>query len=278
MIELFEKSRFDKFTKGAILMNEKRLRTLHRAYGIGLSILMCVLGIYFIASCIDIYLSGNSPFTRERVADHLIELLPIIILAIVGIIGGAVLSLFPTKEGKLKGEINHRVTLSRLYPRVDWVNCPEDILLSVEKERSLRKRLSIICACICGACLITSLIYFFNVNNFPGEDITSEVAYSMLFLLPCTALALGSMLACSIFCNISLARQVQITKKALEVSKNKEKAPSVAFKENSKRLMITRIVIVSIAVIFIITGACLGGAQSVLSKAINICTECIGMG
>jgi hypothetical protein len=259
-------------------MNDKRLRTLHLAYGIGLSIIMCVLGIYFVASSIDIYLSGNSPFTRERVGEHLVELLPIIIVAIIAIIGGAVLSIFPTKEEKLKGKINHRVTLSRLYPRVNWIKCPEDIVLSISKEKSKRKIFSISCACICGACLTVSLIYFLNVNNFPGEDITSEVAYSMLFLLPCTVIALCSMLACSILCNQSLAKQVDFTKKALAVSKNDNKAPDVVYKDNSKKIMITRIVIVAVAVILIIIGASMGGAESVLKKAINICTECIGMG
>ena len=278
MVELFEKSRFDKFMKGAVLMSEKRLRTVRHIYGIGLSIVMCVLGIYFIASCIDIYLSGNSPFTRESVGVHLMELLPIIIVAIVGIIGGAVLSFFTTDEEKIKGKIDHRVTLSRLYSRVDWISCPEETLLSIEREKSLRKKISIACACVCGICLVVSLIYFFNIKNFPGADITSEVAHSMLFLLPCSVVALGSMLACSILCNQSLARQADLTKKALTVSKNKEKTPEIVYKDNSKKLKITQIVILSLAVALIIVGACLGGAESVLKKAINICTECIGMG
>ena len=45
-----------------------------------------------------------------------------------------------------------------------------------------------------------------------------------------------------------------------------------------KAQSIARIVIVSLAVLFIVLGVMNGGARDVLVKAINICTECIGLG
>lgn len=49
-------------------------------------------------------------------------------------------------------------------------------------------------------------------------------------------------------------------------------------KTNKILLLVTRIAVGVIAITFIIVGACNGGANDVLIKAINICTECIGLG
>ena len=259
-------------------MNEKKMKLLHRAYGIALSVVLCTLGIYFIASCIDIYLSGSNPFTRERVGDHLKELMPVIIVAVLGIIGGAVLSCFSKEDSKLKGKIDYKATIAKLSAKIDWVTCSDDFVLAVRKERIFRKRIKIACATVCALCLAVSLIYFLNTSNFPGTDITSEVAYSMVFLIPCAVIAMGSLLTYYIFSESSLKKEADEVKKALTVSKFEGKMPKAVLKSSSKKIMISRIVIISIAVLFIIIGACTGGAGSVLYKAINICTECVGMG
>jgi hypothetical protein len=47
---------------------------------------------------------------------------------------------------------------------------------------------------------------------------------------------------------------------------------------NEKALNIFRVVFLIAAVAFIIAGVFNGGASAVLSKAINICTECVGLG
>lgn len=51
-----------------------------------------------------------------------------------------------------------------------------------------------------------------------------------------------------------------------------------ALKENVKRKNTTRLVLLAAAVVLIIFGIFNGGMRDVLVKAINICTECIGLG
>ena len=65
-----------------------------------------------------------------------------------------------------------------------------------------------------------------------------------------------------------------------EIIKNNGKKPiSFNVNKNEKKIInIARISILVIAVIFIITGIYNGGAEDVFNKAINICTECIGLG
>ena len=48
--------------------------------------------------------------------------------------------------------------------------------------------------------------------------------------------------------------------------------------KNAKTLNIIRGVLVGVALILIVVGIFDGGAADVLQKAINICTECIGLG
>lgn len=49
-------------------------------------------------------------------------------------------------------------------------------------------------------------------------------------------------------------------------------------KMNSTTLLIIKITIICIALCSIILGAIFGGFSDVLTKAVNICTECIGLG
>ena len=54
--------------------------------------------------------------------------------------------------------------------------------------------------------------------------------------------------------------------------------PNIPHKVNKILLLTTRIVVGVIAVTFVLVGIFNGGANDVLIKAINICTECIGLG
>lgn len=47
---------------------------------------------------------------------------------------------------------------------------------------------------------------------------------------------------------------------------------------NSKRTNIVRVALFAVAVLFVVLGVTNGGMSDVLIKAINICTECIGLG
>ena len=48
--------------------------------------------------------------------------------------------------------------------------------------------------------------------------------------------------------------------------------------QNAKAVRIARLAILCLGVLFIVLGVMNGGSRDVLIKAINICTECIGLG
>ena len=47
---------------------------------------------------------------------------------------------------------------------------------------------------------------------------------------------------------------------------------------NEKKIAIARLAVLCLGILFIILGVMNGGSRDVLIKAINICTECIGLG
>lgn len=70
---------------------------------------------------------------------------------------------------------------------------------------------------------------------------------------------------------IDLMRQIsaQFPKKAEKVE------PKVCCK---KPVSLARVAILVIAVLLVVLGACNEGTADILTKAVNICTECVGLG
>ena len=66
---------------------------------------------------------------------------------------------------------------------------------------------------------------------------------------------------------------IKIYKSERETVRNK-----AAETANEKRIRITRSVMLAVAVVFVIAGILNGSLIDMLIKAINICTECIGLG
>ncbi len=301
-------------------MSQEKLRKLHLIYGIVLSCIIIVTGICFIVSCVQIYNSGMRPFTRESIYTHFISIVVPVILCIVGIIGGMVLSLFPLEKQKIKGIIDTGVILRKFN---SCAGCYGVAGNKARKERKIRKNSLCFCITVNVICILISLIYSLNKNNFPAKDINGEMVDAMLFILPCIIVGLGAIYATVLIYNASYARELQITKEAMVKSKNSKhfKATSARLTtanaiqtkkkiflmcgepvindrveiknapkkriqggqiaqnpRSEKSLLGIRLTLLVLAVTFIIIGIFNGGMADVLYKAINICTECIGLG
>ena len=116
-----------------------------------------------------------------------------------------------------------------------------------------------------GICLICGCIYiYFSGAGYSHEIVVSTFAKICAPVFVSVVLIIGSF-----FVNDK-------TKPKFYKQKNfKQDTPS---KLNNKTLLIIKSVIIVIAVGAIIFGALIGGYADVLTKAINICTECIGLG
>ncbi len=261
-------------------MSQEKLRKVHLIYGIVLSCIVVLTGICFIAACLHIYNSGMRPFTRESISEHFMSILAPVILCIVGVIGGMVISFFPLEKPKLKGFIDTGAILNKMSSKIDISKCDEDTRAKIQKERKLRLYTNIFCIDAIVVCTVISLIYALNKNNFPAISINSEMVDAMLFIIPCVIVGLGAIYATVLIRNASYVRELALVKKALTTAKasNSGQRSVVSGQKNEKILLGARLSLLVIAVTFIIVGIFNGGMADVLQKAINICTECIGLG
>ncbi len=263
-------------------MSQEKLRKVHLIYGIVLSSIIVLVGICFIISCIDIYRSGDRPFTRESISTHFANIVIPVVICLVGIIGGMVLSFFPLEKPKLKGIIDTGDIAKKLGAKIDISKCDDETQAKIKKERKIRLFTNVLCIDAIVVSLVISLIYGLNKNNFPASNINGEMVDAMLFILPCAIVGLGAIYATILICNSSYARELNLIKKSLSVAKKEISAQQPTANtqrlEGEKILLGARLTILVVAITFIIIGIFNGGMADVLQKAINICTECIGLG
>lgn len=261
-------------------MSQEKLRKLHLIYGIMLSTLIIVTGICFIVSCVDIYRSGNRPFTYESINEHFMAIIVPVILCIVGIVGGMIISFFPLEKPKIKGIIDTGITLKKMSAKIDISKCDEETQKQITKERKLRLFSNIFCIDAIIVSLIVSLIYTLNKNNFPAADINGEMINAMLFVIPCTIVSLASIFATILIGNASYVRELNLVKASFKIAKKDDiSSQQIADSDQHEKMLFgVRLTIFVLAVAFIVIGIFNGGMADVLQKAINICTECIGLG
>ena len=261
-------------------MSQEKLRKIYLIYGIVLSAIIVVTGICFIVSCVDIYKSGMRPFTYESINSHFMAIIVPVILCAVGILGSAVLSFFPLEKPKLKGIIDTGAILNKMSAKIDLEKCDEDTRAKITKERKLRRFANIFCIDALIVCTVISLIYALNKNNFPANDINGEMVNAMLFILPCVIVGLGAIYATVLIGNASYVRELSVVKQALQQSRQQAagSGQQKTSSQNEKMLFGVRLTVFVLAVTFIVIGIFNGGMADVLQKAINICTECIGLG
>lgn len=279
-------------------MSKEKLRKLHLIYGIALSVIIIITGICFIVSCIDIYRSGARPFTYESINSHFMAIVVPVVLCIVGIIGGMVISFFPLEKPKIKGIIDTGTTLKKMSAKIDISKCDAEAQSKITKERKIRLYSNAFCIDAIVVSLVISLIYMLNKNNFPANDINGEMVSAMLFVIPCAIVSISSIFANVLVCGASYVRELDIIKASFKTAKKDDISGQQANKpttaaggpppltvkggyvsgQNEKILLGARLTLAVIAVVFIVVGIFNGGMADVLQKAINICTECIGLG
>lgn len=104
------------------------------------------------------------------------------------------------------------------------------------------------------------------------DDVANRLSRFVLPLAVYGALVLLSVIMHMLYGQGRMAKQDAVSKKAFNVGSVKDHA------NQSAGLPAIRIILFGVAVLFIVLGVMNGGWYDVLVKAINICTECIGLG
>ena len=266
-------------------------------YSIVLSLMLVVAGALLMIACVNIYKIGNRPFTPENISNAFSKIaIPLWITVALAVIGVIAAPFLPAEKNKVKAIKDKKITLAHLQTKLDVNACSENTLTLIKKEQKTHTVLKIAAIAIVCAAAIPALVYSFNFNNFDA-DYNASVIAACLWILPCTFVAMGVSTAFLYLENACIERQIGYVKSAFvesqkasltveskKVSSNieSEDASPALNKTNrrnhSKLLWGIRIALIIAAIALIIAGILNGGMADVLSKAINICTECIGLG
>ena len=257
-------------------MNELTTKRIHRIYSILLSIVIIIAGICLIVSCINIYNSGKQPFSRESVANAFSNIaIPIYLCIFMTILGFILDAVIPSKASKMKNIISKDMQLESLQNKKDLSQCNVDVVTSITIERRKRRLHSTARMVVIFISSVMFLIYATNSDNFHQTDINGSMKKAMLVLAPCLIVSFIYSLFTVIINEKSMALEIELLKKvpAKEVSQSDDVCSSC-----DKKLAVIRIAFLLIGIGILIYGFASGGTRDVMTKAVNICTECIGLG
>lgn len=232
-----------------------------------------VAGICLIAGCLSIYSFGEGAYTRQIVIETFSKIsIPVYLCIALTIIGFIWDFIAPVYENETEFK-PYDFILKRITSKRDLNACDEQTLNSIYKERKSRKIHTIIrtiIICISGAVFLG---YALNGNNY-DTDINASVIKAMWVLIPCLIIPFAYSVFTAYHNEKSLKKEIELVKKA--PSKPKSKKNEV--KSDDKIVIIVRFALLFVGVGILLYGYFSGGTADVLTKAINICTECIGLG
>lgn len=267
-------------------MTELFARRVRFWYGIFLSVFTAAMGIALFAIIGDIYFGGESehPFTRELMQERFFPMIAPFCLWVIAVIAGFVLSVvFPSSE-KRKHKPSVETTLKRLRKRIPQGEGEE--YKAVRRFELARIISWSVCALVCLAGAIVSLVYLLNTAHFSTNLTFNENMIEVAkYVLPWVAAAFVLCVVAAIIEREAGKRELPYMKKLvatggpLKEQNGKIATLAAAYaKQEEKVIWGARLAVLVLGVTFLILGIFNGGANDVFVKAIAICMECIGLG
>ena len=257
-------------------MTDKTKSVLRLVYHIAVTAALVVAGLCLMVACVNIYRLNpdGHPFTREVVAQHFAPIaLPVYLCIALAVVGFCLRPLLPDAPA-LKADLS-LPTLKRLTARVDVGACPAELATAIKKERRARALHWGVVEALLAAGGAIFLLYALDMENFHISEITASMKAAMVWLIPCMGVPFAYGVFSAYFSRASVKREIALLKSApAEAVSPAPAAPAVT----ERWIVIVRCALVALALFGIAVGFANGGWLDVLTKAINICTECIGLG
>lgn len=257
-------------------MKKDTIKLLRLAYGIVTGIFAVVSGICFIAACISIYRSGGDQiYTVQKVAEAFSGIAGLVYFSLALIAGGLVLDLaLPADSKKKKVEKNYAATLERLLEKRDIDTCDPALKDAILHERKLRKQDRILSLLLLAVGSLAFLFYGADPANFHQTEINASMTKAVVLLA-------AYLVVPFVFTVCTVYRGKRSLQKEIELVKQipaGERMVSAPAKTSCRAQNVVRWVVLGAAVILLVYGFIAGGTADVLTKAVNICTECVGLG
>lgn len=262
-------------------MSEKTIQRIGFVFSIVTSLLLVITGVLLMIACKSIYDMGNRPFTVENISAKFSKIDVVVYITLAAVVINGVLSLISAKKKAPQKTVVHKdKLLSKLEARLDVNSCDQNTLAAIKKEKKLRIAAFCTAAFICIAAISVVLVYALDFSHF-NDDYNQSVIALTAFTLPIFFIAAGTGFAMCLVSSASIDRQTALVKSAIANGAKADTLPADSkkgCKKGARTILGVRLGVVAVALVFIVLGIVNGGMADVLSKAINICTECIGLG
>ena len=246
---------------------------------IATAICVILLGIAFIACCTHLYFTGgDNPFTRESVGNYLVILAVPSFITIALAIGGFVFAYV----NKIKDDENSKRTnleiLESFKSRFVFDSFDEETKANVLALKKQRDIMNIVAIAVSVICAVIALVYFFFIGDFSNENHNREIITALALVLPMTAVASAIHVIKLYFVEKCAKEEYDLLRASVKKHGLPALAEAIAADKPVNAVNVTKCVILAVAVVFVLIGIFNGGVADVLSKAVKICTECIGLG
>lgn len=256
-------------------MNNRYIKMFNRIYPFLMAALTLLVGAFLVFACASIYFDGEG-FSRRAVLNGLkLSAIPFVLWSILLLVGFFVPVL---GKGTVKKSSEHalRMNLSRLYERLDMKTISDDNRCLIRRE-SIKRRLWLLLTI--AVALISFFVFVFYAlrdSAFElGPGINKSIVQACLVMSACLIFPFAFAVVGSIETRKSLMRETEMVKRVY--AGNKKTLQLVENKQSKTETFIK--VALILAGLFLLTyGISNGGTRDVLAKAVNICTECIGLG
>lgn len=255
-------------------MTQQQKKILRIVYYALVSAALVASALLLMVACVGIYRTGDHPFTREVVAAQFDRIaLPVYLCLGLIAVGIVLHPLLPTAD-RSNPDLTP-ATCKRLQSRVNLALCPADLTEKVNKERRTRRINRLVTLCLLAVGTAVFLVYALDLDHFHQSEITDSMIKAMVVLAPCMGIPFGYGVFAAFYGRKSQKREIALLKEAPAEARIAPPAPA---EKKPLGLWIARCAIVGLALGFIVGGLSKEGWVDVLTKAINICTECVGLG
>ncbi len=227
--------------------------------------------------CIDIYAVGNAPenLTADGVhaeqvyrADDVGARLMTLAIPAAAYVVLIVLAAFVQRCAPKKPEASAMTADNRLRLMKRRVaELPE----AARYEETLRRNIWLATAAVLLLSAVMAGLFLLNGDNFVSWDLEVVMGEMLVHVAPWAAVALLAVYIALRACDKSCLREA-------EALRGLPAANPAPLQEKPFPASVLRADLYAAAIVFIVLGAMNGGLRDVLVKAINICTECIGLG
>lgn len=246
-------------------MTDKNALIIRRVIGILTAISVVAAGICLVLCSLTVYFEIGE-YSRAAVKEVFTPVSAAVILCPVLVLIGLLFEFFAPASAKgIPLPNSDEARLKRLSEKKQ--SSPEII-----KERRSRHSRGIALLAVCIGLAVLFLVYALNPDNY-STDINKSIIKAVGLLIPCFAVCFTFACVCGVLDTKSIKRE-------LELLSNSEAKSAAAEAANDKpdHTKAIRFSILLIAIVLLVYGYVIGGTADVMTKAVNICTECIGLG